>query len=77
MSVINIKRLRGLFFRFPRLLSLLNQLTVSFYELSPIDFGEGRKFHPGGISSVELDNNWFLHQVKKYCCDSNAAPKVI
>ena len=21
---------------------------VSFYELSPLDFGEGRKFHPGG-----------------------------
>ncbi len=63
--------------RFPRLLALLNQLTVSFYELSPIDFGEARKFHAGSISAVELDNTWFLHQVKKYCCAPNAAPKVI
>ena len=60
--------------RFARLIGLLNRLSVSFYELSPVDLGEGRKFHPGSISNVELDNTWFLNQVKRYCC-SISQPK--
>jgi hypothetical protein len=54
---------RRLVQRYGRLLGLLNRLAVSFFDLSPVEVGEGRKFSPGSVSSVELDKTWFLSQV--------------
>jgi len=66
---------RRLVQRYGRLVGLLNRLAVSFFDLSPVDMGEGRKFSPGSISSVELDKAWFLAQVKRSCCTTGAAPR--
>ena len=66
---------RRLFQRYGRLVSLLNRLAVSFFDLSPVEMGEGRKFSPGSVCSVELDKVWFLGQVKRFCCSAAAAPR--
>ena len=58
--------------RHTKLVTLFNRLAVSFYDLSPIEQGDGRKFNPGSVSGVELDRSWYLTQVKRSCC--GAAP---
>ena len=57
--------------RHAKLVSLLNRLAVSFYDLSPIELSDGRKFNPGSVSGVELDKAWYLGQVKRSCCSSS------
>ena len=58
--------------RHTKLVTLFNRLAVSFYDLSPIEQSDGRKFNPGSVSGVELDRSWYLTQVKRSCC--GAAP---
>ena len=60
--------------RHARLVTLLNRLAVSFYDLSPIEQSDGRKFNPGSVSGVSLDKAWYLAQVKRSCC-GGAPPK--
>ena len=50
--------------RHTKLVTLFNRLAVSFYDLSPIEQSDGRKFNPGSVSGVELDRSWFLAQVR-------------
>jgi huntingtin len=60
--------------RHTKLVTFLNRLAVSFYDLSPIEQSDGRKFNPGSVSGVELDKAWYLAQVKRNCC-SGAPPQ--
>jgi len=54
-----------------KLVALLNRLAVSFYDLSPLEQSDGRKFNPGSVSGVVLDRTWYLQQVKRSCCSSS------
>ena len=60
--------------RHAKLVALLNRLAVSFYDLSPLELSDGRKFNPGSVSGVELDKSWYLAQVKRSCC-TNSPPQ--
>ena len=57
--------------RHPRLVGLVNRLAMTFYDLSPLESSEGRKFNPCSLSGVELDKTWYLQQVKRSCCGSS------
>ncbi|XP_076231541.1 huntingtin [Calliopsis andreniformis] len=54
------------------LVSLLNRLSVQYYDLSPLEFDQCRPFNPSTVKSIQLDRNWFLSQVKLRCCNPNA-----
>ena len=61
--------------RHNKLVSLLNRLAVTFYDLSPIEMSDNsRKFNPSSVSGVVLDKSWYLQQVKRSCCGSSPAP---
>ena len=61
--------------RHPHLVSLLNRLAMAFYDLSPLELGEGRKFNPSSVSNVALDRAWHLQQVKRACCAASPPPQ--
>ena len=62
---------RHLASRHTRLVGLINRLAMTFYDLSPLETSEGRKFNPSSLSAVELDKTWYLQQVKRSCCGSS------
>ena len=50
--------------RFSRLVKLLNAMSESFYDMSPIDGEEGRTFSPGALSNVTINEDWLRAQIR-------------
>lgn len=46
------------------LVSLLNKLSVQFYDLSPIEFEQRRMVNPNYIKKLNIDRKWYLNQIK-------------
>ena len=61
--------------KYTKLVTLLNRLSMTFYDLSPVDVSTNvRKFSATSVSCVTLDKNWFLSQAKRSCCGSSSSP---
>ncbi|XP_056637539.1 huntingtin [Diorhabda sublineata] len=46
------------------LVSLLNKLSVQYYNLTPIEFEQRRIVDPDYIKKLNIDRNWYLNQIK-------------
>uniref|UniRef100_A0A6P7F8J4 Huntingtin-like n=1 Tax=Diabrotica virgifera virgifera TaxID=50390 RepID=A0A6P7F8J4_DIAVI len=53
------------------LVSLLNKLSVQFYDLSPIEFEQRRVVNPEYIKKLKIDRKWYLTQIQNKYKDSN------
>ncbi|CAG9829715.1 unnamed protein product [Diabrotica balteata] len=53
------------------LVSLLNKLSVQFYDLSPIEFEQRRVVNPEYIKKLKIDRKWYLTQIQIKYKDSN------
>ena len=51
------------------LVKVLNELSHSFYNLSPIESEELRTFTSASVANVTLNRDWFLSQVRQKCCN--------
>ncbi len=60
--------------RYAILVSLLNRLSQEYYELSPIEAGEGQNFlcGAGGAFPASVDREWYVAQARSRCCCSAA-----
>ena len=55
--------------RFGRLFTLLNRIATDVFDLSPITGQDhDRTFNPGSVSTVKLDRDWLLGQIRVRCC---------
>nr|XP_023020492.1 huntingtin [Leptinotarsa decemlineata] len=53
------------------LVSLLNKLSVQYYDLSPIEFEQRRVVNPQYIKKLNVNRTWYLSQIQAKCNDAN------
>lgn len=75
-ELLDLLRAPRLARRFARLVTLLNKISMTNMELSPIEADETRTFNPASIANTTADKTWFLTQLRKKCCASNLQPIV-
>ncbi|CAK1541208.1 unnamed protein product [Leptosia nina] len=54
--------------RYASLVSELNALASSIFDLSPLDLAQERVVNPHSILTTNIDHQWLLLQVKTRCC---------
>jgi hypothetical protein len=53
--------------------SLLNKLCTQYYDISPLEFDQKRSVNPDYIKKLQINENWYLAQIRGKCNNKETA----